>query len=92
MRGDWEFCHTGDLPVVQGVLRGEDPVLILTPTELHDGVFVMARSDITKPEQLENGRVGVVDATGQLGRPVQALLKQWNVSATLVSLGSFQAI
>src|SRR4051794_16881348 len=30
--GKWEFCHTGDLPIVQDVLRGQDPVLILTPT------------------------------------------------------------
>jgi ABC-type nitrate/sulfonate/bicarbonate transport system substrate-binding protein len=26
VRGDWEFCHTGDLPIVQGVLQGQDPV------------------------------------------------------------------
>src|SRR6201992_214911 len=47
MRGDWGVCHTGALPIVQGVLKGEDPVLVLTPTELHDAVFVMARRDIT---------------------------------------------
>ena len=90
--GKWEFCHTGDLPIVQGVLRGQDPVLILTPTELHDGVYVMARRDITRPEQLANAKVGAVDSTGQLGRAVQSLLQKWGVSATMVSLGSFRAI
>ena len=30
-QGDWEFCHTGDLPIVKVVLQGQDPVLILTP-------------------------------------------------------------
>ena len=52
VRGEWDFCHTGDVPIVEGVLQGQDPVLILTPTELHEGVFVMARREITKPEQL----------------------------------------
>jgi ABC-type nitrate/sulfonate/bicarbonate transport system substrate-binding protein len=92
LAGDWDFAHTGDVPIVQGVLRGDDPVLILTPTDLHAGVFVMSRREITKPEQLAGGRVGAVDQTGQLGRAMQALLQKWGVSATLVSLGSFQAI
>jgi ABC-type nitrate/sulfonate/bicarbonate transport system substrate-binding protein len=92
VRGDWDVCHTGGVPIVQGVLRGQDPVLIITPTELHDGVYVMARREITKPEQLVGAKIGAVDATGQLGRPLQALLQKWGVSASVVSLGSFQAI
>ena len=52
LRGDWDFCQTGDVPIVEGELQGQDPVLILTPTELHEGVFVMAKREITKPEQL----------------------------------------
>jgi ABC-type nitrate/sulfonate/bicarbonate transport system substrate-binding protein len=90
--GEWEFAHTGDVPIVQGVLQGHDPVLLLTPTDLHEGVFVMARRDITRPEQLAGTRIGAVDQTGQLGRAMQRLLQQWGVSATLISLGSFQAI
>jgi ABC-type nitrate/sulfonate/bicarbonate transport system substrate-binding protein len=92
VRGDWEFCHTGDLPVIQGVLQGQDPVLILTPAELHDVAFLMGRRDITKPEQLAGARIGALDATGQYGRAVEAMLKKWGVSADLVSLGSFQGI
>jgi ABC-type nitrate/sulfonate/bicarbonate transport system substrate-binding protein len=92
VRGDWEFCHTGDLPIVQGVLQGQDPVLILTPAELHDVAFLMGRRDITKPEQLKGARIGALDATGQYGRAVGAMLQKWGVSADLVSLGSFQAI
>jgi ABC-type nitrate/sulfonate/bicarbonate transport system substrate-binding protein len=90
--GDWEFCHTGDLPVVEGVAQGQDPVLIVAPTTPHDAAFLMARADITKPEQLANTRIGGVDAAGQFGRAVQIVLKQWGVSATVISLGSFQAI
>jgi len=92
VRGDWEFCHTGDVPIVQGVLQEHDPVLILTPTELHEGVLVMSRHEITKPEQLGGARTGAVAATGQLGRAMQALLQQWGVTASVVSLGSFEAI
>lgn len=92
VKGDWEFCHTGDLPVVEGVLRRQDPVLILAPNEPHDAAFVMAKRDITSPEQLANARVGAVDAAGQFGRAVQNLLQKWQIQATLVSLGSFAAI
>ena len=92
LRGDWEFCHTGDTPVVQGVLQGQDPVLIVGVTEPHDVAFLMSRRDITKPEQLAGARIGGVDANGQFGKYVQALLDKWNVSATVLTLGSFQAI
>jgi len=90
--GDWEFCHTGDLPVVEGVAQGQDLVLIVAPTAPHDAAFLMARRGITRPEQLANARIGGVDAAGQFGRAVQALLATWRVSATVVSLGSFRAI
>jgi ABC-type nitrate/sulfonate/bicarbonate transport system substrate-binding protein len=92
VRGDWEFCHTGDLPIAEGVAQGQDPVLIVAPTMPHDAAFLMARRDITQPEQLANTRIGGVDATGQFGRAVQVLLQKWGVSATVVSLGSFRAI
>ena len=92
LRGDWEFCHTGDTPVVQGVLQGQDPVLIVGVTEPHDVAFLMSRRDIPKPEQLAGARIGGVDANGQFGKYVQALLDKWNVSATVLTLGSFQAI
>ncbi len=92
VQGDWEFCHTGDLPIVQGVLAGQDPVLIMTPAELHDVAFLMGRRDITRPEQLRGARIGALDAAGQYGRAVAAMLEKWGVAAELVSLGSFQGI
>ena len=91
-RNDWDFCHTGDLPIAEGVAEGKDPVLIVAPTVAHDVAFLMARRGITKPEQLVNTRIGGVDATGQFGRAVQLLLEKWGVAATVVSLGSFGAI
>jgi ABC-type nitrate/sulfonate/bicarbonate transport system substrate-binding protein len=92
LRGDWDVCHTGALPIMQGVLRGEDPVLLLTPTELHDAVFVMAHREIKTLAQLEGCRIGAVDAAGQFGRPLKVLLEQSGIHADMVSLGSFQAI
>ena len=52
LRGDWDVCHTGALPIMQGVLRGEDPVLLITPTERHEAVFVMARREFTTLERV----------------------------------------
>jgi ABC-type nitrate/sulfonate/bicarbonate transport system substrate-binding protein len=92
IRGEWDVCHTGALPIAQGVLRGEDPVLLVTPTELHEAVFVMARRDITALPQLEGQRIGAVDAAGQFGRPLKIMLDQAGIGAEMVSLGSFQAI
>ena len=90
--GDWEFCHTGDTPVVQGVLKGQDPVLIVGVTEPHDIAFLMARRDITKPEQLAGARIGGVDAKGQFGKYVEGLLTKWGVSANVLTLGSFKSV
>ena len=92
LNGDWEFGHTGDTPVVQGVLQGQDPVVIVGPAEAHDSTFLMARRGITKPQQLAGARIGGVDAQGQFGKYVEALLDKWGVSATVLTLGSYQAI
>jgi ABC-type nitrate/sulfonate/bicarbonate transport system substrate-binding protein len=92
LRGDWDVCHTGALPIMQGVLKGEDPVLLITPTELHDAVFVMARRDITALPQLAGEKIGAVDAAGQFGRPLKVMLEQAGIEAEMLSLGSFQAI
>ena len=92
VRGDWEFCHTGDVPVVEGVAQGQDPVLIVAPTAPHDAAFLMARRAIKTPEQLANTRIGGVDAKGQFGQAVRALLDSWGVPANVVSLGSFHAV
>jgi len=92
LRGDWDVCHTGALPIMQGVLKGEDPVLLITPTELHDAVFVMARREFTTLARLAGQRIGAVDAAGQFGRPLKILLEQSGIDAEMVSLGSFQAI
>ena len=91
-RGEWEFAQTGVVPVAQSVLEGHDTVLILTPVQSHKGGFVMARRDIRTPEQLEGARVGVLTKEGPSSTAARSVLQRWEVSATLVPLGSFQAI
>src|SRR6185437_226004 len=70
----------------------EDPVLLVTPTALHDAVFVMARREFTTLAHLKGQRIGAVDASGQFGRPLKMLLERSGIDAEMVSLGSFQAI
>ena len=92
IRGDWDVCHTGALPIMQGVLRGEDPVLLITPTDLHEAVFVMAPRELMTLAHLKGQRIGAVDASGEFGRPLKILLEQSGIDAEMLSLGSFQAI
>ena len=32
IRGDWEFAHTGTVPIAEEVLKGHDVVILATPT------------------------------------------------------------
>ena len=48
IRGDWEFAHTGTLPVAEEVLKGHDIVILATPTSEFANSFVMTRKEITQ--------------------------------------------
>lgn len=91
-RGEWEFAQTGIVPLAQSVLEGNDTVLVLTPVQIHKGGFVMAKRDIRTPEQLEGARVGVLTDGGPSSTAARSVLQRWGVSASLVPLGSSQAI
>ena len=43
VRGDWEFAHTGTVPVGEEVLKGHDVVIIAQPTSVFPMSFVMTR-------------------------------------------------
>ncbi|MGH9808056.1 MAG: hypothetical protein ACRD9W_12500, partial [Terriglobia bacterium] len=43
IRGDWEFAHTGTVPVAEEVLKGHDIVILATPTSVFPHSFVMTR-------------------------------------------------
>jgi len=91
-RGEWEFAQTGIVPVAQSVLEGRDTVLILTPAESHKGGFVMARQEIRTPERLDGGRIGVLTKEGPSATATRFVLRRWGISATLVPMGTIQAI
>ena len=55
IRGDWEFAHTGTVPVAEEVLKGRDVVILATPTSDFPKSFVMTRKDITQLAQLDGG-------------------------------------
>ncbi len=94
MRGDWEFCHTGTLPVAENFLNGGDVVALLRNTGPHVGVFLMSRRELTTLGHLAGKRVGVLtDAySGQVGVTTRLMLEKAGVTATYVGLGTFQNI
>src|SRR3954454_22422946 len=59
-RGDWEFAHTGSVPVAEEVLKGRDVVILAMPTTDFPKSFVMTRKEITQLAQLEGKKVGVL--------------------------------
>src|SRR5262245_13318796 len=65
VRGDWEFAHTGTVPVAEEVLKGRDTVILATPTSVFPMSFVMTRKEITQLAQLEGKKIGVLTDTGQ---------------------------
>ena len=48
VRGDWEFCQTGTLPIAEGVLNGRDPVILLRNAAPHAGLFVMSHEHFSR--------------------------------------------
>ena len=94
MRGDWEFCQTGTLPIAEGVLNGGDPVILLRNTAQHAGLFVMSRREFATLGHLAGKRVGVLtDAySGQTGVNTRRTLEKADVTATYVGLGTYQNI
>jgi len=65
IRGDWEFAHTGTLPVAEEVLKGQDIVILATPTSEFANSFIMTRKEITELTQLSGKKIGVLTETGQ---------------------------
>ena len=94
MRGDWEFCHTGTLPVAENFLNSGDVVALLRNTLSHVSEFVASRRELTTLGHLAGKRVGVLsDAySGQTGVRTRLTVEKAGVTATYVGLGTFQNI
>jgi ABC-type nitrate/sulfonate/bicarbonate transport system substrate-binding protein len=92
INGDWEFAHTGTLPVAEEVLKGRDIVILATPTSEFANSFVMTRKEITGLSQLAGKRVGVLTETGQTSVAARITVEKAGATATYVPLLKFDRI
>jgi ABC-type nitrate/sulfonate/bicarbonate transport system substrate-binding protein len=92
IRGDWEFAHTGTLPVAEEVLKQHDIVILATPTSEFANSFVMTRKEITKLSQLTGKKVGVLTETGQTSVAARITVEKAGATATYVPLIKFDRI
>jgi ABC-type nitrate/sulfonate/bicarbonate transport system substrate-binding protein len=92
IRGDWEFAHTGTVPVAEEVLKGRDIVILATPTSDFSDSFVMTRKEITQLAQLGGKKVGVLTETGQTSVATRITVEKAGASATYVPLITFDRI
>lgn len=91
VRGDWEFAHTGTVPVAE-VLRGRDIVILATPTSDFPKSFVMTRKEITQLAQLDGKKVGVLTETGQTSVGARITVEKAGATATYLPLIKFDRI
>jgi ABC-type nitrate/sulfonate/bicarbonate transport system substrate-binding protein len=92
IRGDWEFAHTGTVPVAEEVLKGRDIVILATPTSEFSESYVMTRKEITQLTQLGGKKVGVLTETGQTSVSTRITVEKAGVTATYVPLVTFDRI
>jgi ABC-type nitrate/sulfonate/bicarbonate transport system substrate-binding protein len=92
IHGDWEFAHTGTLPVAEEVLKGHDIVILAMPTSEFSNSFVMTRKEITKLSQLAGKKVGVLTETGQTSVAARLTVENTGATATYVPLIKFDRI
>ena len=92
IHGDWEFAHTGTLPVAEEVLKGRDIVILATPTSVFANSFVMTRKEITALSQLAGKKVGILTETGQTSVAARITVEKAGATATYVPLIKFDRI
>jgi ABC-type nitrate/sulfonate/bicarbonate transport system substrate-binding protein len=92
IRGDWEFAHTGTLPVAEEVLKGRDIVILATPTSEFSNSFVMTRKEVTELAQLTGKKVGVLTETGQTSVAARITVEKAGAKATYVPMIKFDRI
>jgi hypothetical protein len=91
-RGDWEFAHTGALPVAEEVLKGSDVVILATPTVEFANSFVMTRKEIPDLSQLSGKKVGILTETGQTSVAARITVEKAGARATYVPLLKFDRV
>jgi ABC-type nitrate/sulfonate/bicarbonate transport system substrate-binding protein len=91
-RGDWEFAHTGVLPVAEQVLSGYDVVIVSTPTCQFANSFVMARPGVGDLAELDGMQVGIVTENGQTSVAARLAIENAGAKARYVALNTFENI
>ena len=91
-RGDWEFAHTGSVPVAEEVLKGRDIVIVATPTTDFPKSFVMTRKEITQLAQLGGKKVGILTETGQTSVATRLTIEKAGATAIYLPLIKFDRI
>lgn len=92
IRGDWEFAHTGTVPIAEEFLKGRDAVILATPTKEFSNSFVMTRKEITELAQLTGKKVGVLTETGQTSVAARITIEKSGAVATYLPLIKFDRI
>jgi ABC-type nitrate/sulfonate/bicarbonate transport system substrate-binding protein len=92
IRGDWEFAHTGSVPVAEEVLKGRDIVILAMPTTDFPKSFVMTRKEITQLAQLGGKKVGILTETGQTSVATRLTIEKAGATATYLPLIKFDRI
>jgi ABC-type nitrate/sulfonate/bicarbonate transport system substrate-binding protein len=92
VRGDWEFAHTGTVPVAEEVLKGHDVVILATPTSDFPKSFVLTRKEITQLSQLGGKKVGVLTETGQTSVATRITIEKAGATAIYLPLIKFDRI
>jgi ABC-type nitrate/sulfonate/bicarbonate transport system substrate-binding protein len=92
VRGDWEFAHTGTVPIAEEVLNGRDVVILATPTVEFSNSFIMTRKEITELAQLTGKKVGVLTETGQTSVAARITIEKSGAQATYLPLIKFDRI
>jgi ABC-type nitrate/sulfonate/bicarbonate transport system substrate-binding protein len=92
IRGDWEFAHTGAVPVAEEVLKGRDIVILATPTLEFPNSFIMTRKGIMELAQLTGKKVGVLTEAGQTSVAARITIAKAGATATYLPLIKFDPI
>jgi ABC-type nitrate/sulfonate/bicarbonate transport system substrate-binding protein len=92
IRGDWEFAHTGSVPVAEEVLKGRDVVILAMPTTDFPKSFVITRKEITRLAELDGKKVGVLTETGQTSVAARLTVEKAGATAKYLPLIKFDRI
>ncbi len=93
LAGEYDFAEFGSVPVVQAAFEGHDPLIVMA-AEPVSALHILGRRDITSPDVLDGGAIGVLSEQGQTGFTAARMLDRWGLSGRvrLAPLGTYPKI